>query len=154
MLLRIVDALHQRRDARAFTWVTRILLAVAFVPSGLVKLQGERFTRLGVDNPVGFFFEAFYRTGFYWNFLGAAQLLAALLILIPRTRVLGAIVYFPIILNIFLITYAMHFKGTWVITLLMLLGSVWLMLWDARTLRHLLAPPPDSRVPAGAHAQE
>lgn len=145
MLLTIVDTLHLRRDARVFTWLTRILLALAFVPSGLVKLQGERFTKLGIDNPVGFFFEAFYRTGFYWNFLGAAQLAAAVLILIPRTRVLGALVYFPIILNIFLITYAMHFRGTWVITLLMLLGSVWLLLWDARTLRHVVAPPHEER---------
>jgi len=141
MLLSVVDRLHLRRDARAFTWLTRILLALAFLPSGLVKLQGERFTRLGLDSPVGFFFEAFYRTGFYWNFLGAAQLLAAALILIPRTRVLGAVTYFPIILNIFLITVAMHFQGTPVITGLMLLGSVWLLLWDARTLRCLFALP-------------
>jgi uncharacterized membrane protein YphA (DoxX/SURF4 family) len=141
MLLETIDRLHQRRDARVFTWMTRLLLAVAFLPSGLVKLQGERFTRLGIDNPVGFFFEAFYRTGIYWNFLGAAQLLAAALILIPRTRVLGAIVYFPIILNIFLITYAMHFRGTVYITGLMLLGSLWLLLWDARTLRCLFVAP-------------
>lgn len=141
MLLRIVEELHQRRATRAFTWVTRILLALAFVPSGLTKLQGERFTRLGIDNPVGFFFEAFYRTGIYWNFLGAAQLLAAILILVPRTRVIGALVYFPIILNIFLITYAMHFQGTVYITALMLLGAIWLLLWEAHTLRVLVAPP-------------
>ena len=141
MLLRTLDLLHARRDARVFTWLTRILLALAFVPSGLVKLQGKRFTRLGIDNPVGFFFEAFYRTGFYWNFLGGAQLLAAVLILIPRTRVVGALVYFPIILNIYLITLSMHFQGTVYITGLMLLGCVWLLLWDARTLRGLVAPP-------------
>jgi uncharacterized membrane protein YphA (DoxX/SURF4 family) len=141
MLLNTVEWLHTRRDARVFTWITRVLLAVAFLPSGLVKLQGERFTRLGIDTPVGFFFEAFYRSGFYWNFLGAAQLLAAALILIPRTRVLGALVYFPIILNIFLITVSMHFQGTPVITGLMLLGSIWLLVWDARVLRSVVASP-------------
>lgn len=154
MLLRIVDQLHARRDARAFTWLTRILLAIAFLPSGLVKLQGERFTRIGIEHPVGFFFEAFYRTGFYWNFLGAAQLIAALLIVVPRTRVIGALVYFPIILNIFLITWSMHFKGTWVITLLMLLGSVWLLLWDARTLQHVVASPIEGRREAEAASVE
>ena len=148
MLVRTVDRLHLRRDAQAFTWVTRVLLALAFVPSGLVKLQGERFTRLGIDNPVGFFFEAFYRTGLYWNFLGAAQLLAAILIVIPRTRVLGALVYFPIILNIFLITVSMHFQGTPMITGPMLLGSVWLLLWDARRLRCLFAPVQPAVEPA------
>lgn len=140
-MIRVVDRLHELLPARVFTWITRLLLAVAFLPSGLVKLQGERFTRLGIETPVGFFFEAFYRTGFYWNFLGAAQLLAAALILIPRTRVLGALVYFPIILNIFLITLAMHFRGTPFVTGLMLLGSVWLLLWDVRILRCLFLPP-------------
>ena len=141
MFLRLVDRLHTLRSARVFSWITRILLAFAFVPSGFVKLQGERFTKLGVDNPVGFFFEAFYRTGFYWNFLGAAQLIAAVLLLVPRTRVLGAVVYFPIILNIFLITVSMHFQGTPVVTGLMLLGSIWLLVWDARTVGCLFQPP-------------
>lgn len=141
MIIGLMDALHGSRFARSFTWLTRVLLAVAFIPSGLVKLQGERFTRLGIDTPVGFFFEAFYRTGFYWNFLGAAQLLAAVLLLIPRTRVLGAAIYFPIVLNVFLITWSMHFKGTPFVTGLMLLGCIWLLLWDVRSIRCLFDPP-------------
>jgi hypothetical protein len=40
------------------------------------------------------------RTGFYYTFIGVSQLTAALLSLIPRTTLLGAIIYFPIILNI------------------------------------------------------
>lgn len=144
-MIRLIDQLHPLRSARFFTVATRALLAIAFLPSGFVKLQGERFTKLGIDTPVGFFFEAFYRTGFYWNFLGAAQLLAAILLLIPRTRVLGAVVYFPIILNIFLITLSMHFQGTPIVTGLMLLGSIWLLLWDLQTIRCLFASPVQSR---------
>ena len=41
-----------------FTWGTRILLFLGFLPSGLKKVLGERFTLLSVDTPVGFFFEA------------------------------------------------------------------------------------------------
>jgi hypothetical protein len=37
------------------------------------------------------------RTGFYYTFIGVSQLTAALLLLIPRTTLLGAIIYFPII---------------------------------------------------------
>lgn len=140
-MIRIIDRLHTLRPARLFTLATRVLLAIGFLPSGFVKLMGERFTRLGIDTPVGFVFEAFYRTGFYWNFLGAAQLLAAILLLIPRTRVIGAVVYFPIILNIFLLTLSMHFQGTPVVTGLMLLGATWLLLWDVRTIRCLFDPP-------------
>jgi uncharacterized membrane protein YphA (DoxX/SURF4 family) len=126
------------RLLRIFTVVTRILLALGFVPSGLTKVRGDRFTILGVDNPVGFFFEAMYRTGFYWRFLGLCQLAAALLLLIPRTATLGALVYFPLILNIFVITVALDFRGTPVITGLMLLANIYLLCWDYDKLKPLI----------------
>lgn len=137
----LVTTLHSKGVFRLFTWFTRIMLALAFVPSGAKKLLGLRFTQIPVEHPIGFFFEALYRTGFYWNFIGATQLLAALLLVIPRTARLGAIVYFPLALNIFLITVSMHFRGTPVITGLMLLGSTWLLCWEYRDLRVLVADP-------------
>lgn len=134
-----LDRLHARarrtRWLRWFTVMTRLLLALGFTPSGWVKLQGHRFTSLGLDDPVGFFFEAMYRTGFYWNFLVLAQLTAALLLVIPRTATLGALLYFPIVLNIFLITVSMDFAGTPVITGLMLLANVYLLCWDYDRLK-------------------
>ncbi len=122
--------LHDLKIFRLFTWATRILLAIAFLPSGLKKLLGERFTILGLDSPVGFFFEALYRTGFYWNFLGFMQLLAAFLIVIPKTSTLGAIIYLPIIINIFIIVVAMNFTGTPYIAGMMLLANLYLLFWD------------------------
>jgi hypothetical protein len=115
------------------------MLALGFLPSGLTKVVGNRFTVLGLDNPVGFFFEAMYRTGFYWRFLGLCQLLAALLLFIPRTATIGALVYFPLILNIFVITVSLHFQGTPFITGLMLLANIYLLCWDYDKLRHLFA---------------
>lgn len=122
-----------------FTWTTRILLFLAFLPSGLKKLLGERFTLLGVDNPVGFFFEALYRTGFYWNFLGLIQLMAGILLLIPKTSFFGAILYFPIIINIFIIVTSMHFTGTPYIAGLMLLANVYLLFWDYKKLKAIVS---------------
>jgi len=121
-----------------FTWGTKILLALAFVPSGLKKLLGERFTILGLDSPVGFFFEALYRAGWYWNFLGFMQLLTALLLLIPRTSFLGAILYLPIIINIFIIVVAMGFVGTPYIAGLMLLANLYLLFWDYNKLKRIV----------------
>jgi uncharacterized membrane protein YphA (DoxX/SURF4 family) len=115
-----------------------VLLAVGFIPSGLTKVLGNRFTRLGLDSPVGFFFEALYRTGFYWRFLGLCQLAAAALLLVPRTATLGAVVYFALILNIFVITVSVGFVGTPFITGLMLLASVYLLCWDYDRLKRLL----------------
>jgi uncharacterized membrane protein YphA (DoxX/SURF4 family) len=140
-----LDRLHARVRASRwllrFTWFTRILLSLAFLPSGMTKLLGNRFTLLGTDTPIGFFFEALYSTGFYWRFLGLAQLGPALLLLIPRTTTLGAVLYFPVILNVCLITWSLHFQGTTWITSFMLLGSVYLLCWDYDRWKRVLPGP-------------
>ncbi len=121
-----------------FTWGTRILLALAFIPSGLKKVLGERFTILDIETPVGFFFEALYRTGWYYNFLGFMQLLVAVLILIPRTTTLGVLLYLPIIINIFIIVVAMHFTGTPYIVGLMLIANLYLLFWDYNKIKKIV----------------
>ena len=122
-----------------FVWLTRYLLAFAFIPSGMKKLLGERFTSIGIDNPIGFFFEALYRSGMYWNFLGWSQLITALLMMTHRFSTLGNLIYFFIISNICCITIAMQFTGTWVITSLMLFASICLLLWDANKFQFIFA---------------
>ena len=77
------------------------------------------------------------RTGFYYTFIGVSQLTAALLLLIPRTTLLGAIIYFPIILNICALTYATRFEGARIATL-MLLANVFLLCWDYAPLKYVL----------------
>jgi hypothetical protein len=138
----ILDEIHlkviRNKWLQRFTVFNRLMLAAAFLPSGLTKALGSRFTMLPVSNPVGYFFDALYHTGFYYNFLGVVQLLAALLLLFPRTATLGALVYFPIILNICLITISIGFEGTWVITTLMLLANIYLLCWDYEKLKGLL----------------
>ncbi len=144
-----LDVALMRAHGRARNWapfqrlavISRILLAVAFLPTGLVKLLGLRFTLLGPDTAVGAFFEAMYQTGYYWRFLGAGQVTAAILLLIPATSTLGAVLFFPIVLNITVITFAVHFKGTTYVTALMLLASVFLLCWDWHRLRSIVFSP-------------
>ena len=131
--------IYGKRIFILFTWTTRILLFIGFLPSGLKKLLGDRFTLLGIDNPVGFFFEALYRTGFYWNFLGLMQLLAGVLLLIPKTAFFGALLYLPIIINIFIIVVSMQFKGTPYIAGLMLLANLYLIFWDYKKLKRIVS---------------
>ena len=128
---------RSRRWLVWFTWMTRGLLALAFVPSGLTKVLGNRFTLLSPETPIGYFFEALYQSGIYWQFIGLAQLAAALLLLIPQTATIGALVYFPLILNIFVITVSLNFAGTPLITGLMLLGCIYLLCWDYDKLKNL-----------------
>jgi hypothetical protein len=137
-----LDRLHAAVRAnpllQRFTVCTRILLAIGFIPPSLTKIQGERFTSIPVSDPVGYFFEAMYRTGMYWNFIGWAQLVGAVLLLHPRTATLGALLFFPIILNIFVITVSLKFTGTWLIAGLMLLACTYLLCWDYHRLKPLL----------------
>lgn len=156
MLDRLI-ALHRRLRAwpvaLRLLWMTRLLLALGFLPTGLIKVLGQRFTSMGIDTPVGFFFEAMYQTGFYWRFIGASQMLAALLLLWPRTALLGALLFAPIIVNIHVITSSVGFVGTPVVTGLMLLAVAYLLVWDAHRLAPLLPGQlgvwdvPNSRVP-------
>jgi len=113
-----------------FTLANRLLLAMAFLPTGLVKATGQRFTTIPVDNPIGFFFEAMYQTGPYWYFIGAVQVVAAVLLLIPATAALGALLFLPVGISVFLITWGVGFQGTTWITAGMLLAVVYLVCWD------------------------
>lgn len=139
LIATVHSKIYKRKLFIIFTWCTRVLLSLAFIPSGLKKLLGEPFTILGIDNPVGFFFKALYETGFYWNFLGFMQVLTAILIVIPRTAFFGAMLYFPIIINIFIIVIAMGFVGTPYIAGLMLLANFYLLLWDYKKTKRIVS---------------
>lgn len=129
-LLQLHTAARRNPVFQRLAVISRILLAVAFIPTSLVKITGQRFTILPIETPIGFFFEAMYRTGDYWRFIGWGQMIAGILLLIPRTATLGAVLFFPITLNIFVITLSMQFGGTPVVTGGMLLASLFLLCWD------------------------
>ena len=122
---------------RYFTVFCRIALALGFIPSGVVKITGERFTALPANHPLGHYFDALFQTGYYYTFVGVAQLVIALLLVIPRTALLGAILYFPTILNICILAYATRFEGTR-ITTLMLLANIYLLCWDYERIKYIL----------------
>lgn len=137
--------------ARRWAWLhlaivyTRYLLGGAFVFASLVKIKGHRFTHLsGAADPIHspmHLFETLYQSGLYWQFLGVAQCLAGFLLLTQRFATLGALLFLPIIANIFVITLSYDFGGTPVITGLMLLANALLLAWDWPTLRVLVGRP-------------
>jgi len=121
-----------------FTFFCRVMLALGFIPSGFVKVTGERFASgLSANHPLGHYLEALYYTEYYYTFIGVSQLVIALLLLIPRTALLGALMYFPIILNICILAYAVRFEGTR-ITTLMVLANLYLLCWDYNRIKYVL----------------
>ncbi|GGH31190.1 hypothetical protein GCM10007423_19880 [Dyadobacter endophyticus] len=122
---------------RYFATFCRIGLALGFIPSGIVKIMGDRFTALPSNHPLGHYFDALHLTGYYYTFIGAGQLITAVLLLIPRTALLGALMAFPIILNICVLVYALRFEGTR-ITTLMLLANIYLLCWYFDRIKYIL----------------
>lgn len=114
-----------------FAVFNRLALAAGFFPSGMVKILGERFASgLHVNHPMGHYLEALHTTGYYYTFIGVVQVAAALLLLIPRTATLGAVLYFPIILNICILSFAVRFDGSLFTAPLMVLANLYLLGWD------------------------
>ncbi len=137
-----LDNWHQL--ARQNTWMRlfaiflRFALALGFIPAGMVKILGERFTDLHALHPMGHFLDAFYQTGFYYTFVGIMQVIAGTLLLIPRTTTLGAFIYFPIILNICVLSLSVRFDGSLLSSPLMVLANLYLLCWDYHKWKHIL----------------
>ena len=66
-----LDKLHLQARENRWLWYfaifCRVALAAGFIPSGMMKIMGERFTVLAVNHPMGNFLEAIYHTGFYYT---------------------------------------------------------------------------------------
>ena len=137
-----LDRVHMRakqnRWLQLFAVFNRLALAAGFLPSGYVKVVGERFTALSSCHPMGHYLDAFYQTGFYYTFVGVMQMTAAFLLLIPRTATLGAVLYFPIILNICILSLAVRFEGSLLTSPLMVLANLYLLCWNYDKLKFIL----------------
>lgn len=144
------------RWMRYFTALVRIALGFGFFTAGMVKIMGERFASgLSVNHPMGHYLEALHVTGFYYPFIGVVQVIAALLLLIPRTALLGALIYFPVILNICILSISVRFEGSLVTSPLMVIANLYLLFWDYERIRPLFPfkqaaiPITDNHFPLG-----
>ncbi len=109
------------------------------MPSGITKIIGERFASgLSVNQPMGQYLEALHHTGYYYTMIGIAQVIAAILLLIPRTVLLGALLYLPIIVNICILSFAVRFEGSIVTAPLMVLANLYLLCWNYDKLKYIL----------------
>jgi uncharacterized membrane protein YphA (DoxX/SURF4 family) len=144
-----LDQLHAQaknnRWLQYFAIFNRIALAIGFFIAGMVKIMGERFASgLSVNHPMGHYLEALHHTGYYYTFIGYAQVIAALLLLIPRTAVLGALLYFPIILNICILSLAVRFDGSLLSSPLMVLSNLYLLCWYYDRIKYILPFKPSA----------
>jgi uncharacterized membrane protein YphA (DoxX/SURF4 family) len=138
-----LDRLHAHAKQNSWLWLfsifCRLALAAGFIPSGIVKLMDERFASgLHANHPMGHYLEALHTTGYYYTFIGVVQVTAAIMLLIPRTVTLGAFLYFPIILNITILTYATRFDGSLFTAPLMTLANLYILGWNYEKWKYIL----------------
>jgi uncharacterized membrane protein YphA (DoxX/SURF4 family) len=110
--------------------ILRLLIGFAFLPAGLKKILGQPFTDADKHGAFHDFLHAFYQTGWFYNFVGALQLTAAVLLMTQRFAGLGAAMALPILTAIAAFCWSTGVVVTSIVVTLMWLGTVGLLAWD------------------------
>ncbi|MCB9231938.1 MAG: hypothetical protein H6581_09760 [Bacteroidia bacterium] len=155
-LLKLITRLKQFTLPQLFTIYLRYLIGLAFIIAaigmgklgGKVDLLGAHSAPIQDLEPIQQFFRVMMDSGFYWKFIGWTQILAGVLLATQRFARVGALIFFGIILNIFIITLSYGFHGTPVVTGLMLLATTWLLVWDLPALLILFTDKIPAQSPA------
>ena len=140
MLTWLEDRVAWARQFRAmhiFVIVLRMMIAFAFIPAGLKKVIGERFTAAEKTGPFNEFVHAFYDTGLLYHWVGWLQLIAACLLMTQRFATLGAVLMAPILFTILVFCWSVVVIPTATVVTLMSLGIIGLLLWDIHKLKLL-----------------
>ena len=143
---KLVSKLKQIVIFQLFTILLRYLLGLAFVYASVFKILGIRFTQKSGEsapiNTLPHLMEAMYQSGYYWYFIGWGQLIIGFLLLSQLFSTLGAVAFFPLMLNIVMITTSFDSVNVLIITCLMLLANIYLLLWDWNKLKFIVLPQP------------
>ncbi len=146
LINKILNKLKHHIFLQLLVIYTRYLIGAAFVFASVVKIQGKRFTTIdGINEPINsawHMFETLYQSGLWWKVMGFGQLIAGLLLMTQRYAKLGALMFLPIIANVFVFTLSYDFRGTPLITGLMLAANIMLVLWDWDELKIIVNKTP------------
>lgn len=136
----MLERLRTKRWATLCVVNLRILIGFAFLPAGLKKLLGEPFTDPAKVGRFHDFLDAFHATGWFYQFVGLAQLVTATLLITQRFATLGALLAIPITATITAFCWSTS-AGIPTITVitLMCLGSLGLAAWDSPRWRMIVA---------------
>jgi hypothetical protein len=137
-MFRLLQKVKQYTFLQVFTVYLRYLIGAAFIIAafGMGKVNGSSNLMQSMDKPleqlmpIQQFFRVMADSGLYWHFIGWSQIIAGALLMTQKQARLGAVIFFGLILNIFIITVSYGFSGTPFITGLMLLASIYLLVWD------------------------
>ncbi|GAB5527378.1 MAG: hypothetical protein Roseis2KO_52500 [Roseivirga sp.] len=116
----------------------RVFLGLIFFTAGMSKLYFEHQFP-GIIGPVWLEERlAEHDLGLYARFIAGSQIIAGLLLFTQRFSTLGAILTFPIILNIFMVTVSMKWQGTPYVNFFLLSLNAWLLAYDYPKLKFIV----------------
>ncbi|PIW02768.1 MAG: hypothetical protein COW40_18325 [Cytophagales bacterium CG17_big_fil_post_rev_8_21_14_2_50_40_13] len=117
----------------------RVFLGLIFFGAGMSKLYFEhKFP--GIIGPVWLEDElAPHGLGLYARFIASSQIIVGLLLLTQRFATLGAVLLFPVLLNILMVTISLEWRGTPYVNSFLLLLNTWLLLYDWPKLKFIFS---------------
>lgn len=153
-IISIIAWFRQFGFLQIFTLYSRYLIGGAFVIAafGMGKFNNQELliSSPGVSieklDPIQQFFRVMATSGLYWKFIGWSQVIAGVLLMTQRFAKVGAALFFGMILNIFVITLSYGFRGTPLVTGLMLLAATYLIIWDFDSFQFMFRKPVASRI--------
>ncbi|MFZ6664598.1 DoxX family membrane protein [Peijinzhouia sedimentorum] len=118
---------------------TRVFLGLIFFTAGMAKLFADhKFP--GLIGPVWLEERlAEHNLGLYARFIAWSQVIAGLTLLSQRFATLGAILTFPIILNIWVVTVSLEWQGTPYVNFVLILLNLHLLIADFPKLKFILS---------------
>lgn len=124
----------------------RFVVATVLIPSGLLKIQGKRFSAICPEMYSGSFFTELHHTGTYWKFLGFCQLLTALLLFTQRYTALAALLFFGICSNIFVFTLSVGLDDKSIIMIFMVAAAFLLIAGDWYRIKPMFSTSKDTQI--------
>lgn len=111
--------------------VFRITLGIVFLSSGIGKFYGTS----GIIGP-GWLFEELskYNLLFFAIFIAIAEIVIGYLLLVKRFSTIGAVLLFPMIVNILVIVISLEWQGTPVVDSVFLTMNIYLLYYDRAKL--------------------
>ena len=127
----MITRLRTKRWATLCVINVRILIGFAFLPSGLKKLIDEPFTDPAKTGAFHDFLDAFYATGWFYQFVGVMQLVTATMLITQRFATVGALFALPITATIAAFCWSTRAGyPTAIVITMMFAGALGLALWD------------------------
>ena len=107
-------------------FVLALLFGLMFINAGFTKFFNYMPMTEKPPEKMIIAMTAFMQIGWFMPLVAVIEIVGGLLIVIPRTRALGALIIFPVMVGIFLTTIVQNTKGL-PITLILAAILIWIM---------------------------